>query len=84
MNPSVSQPVSESVPSPYGPFAHDSASHAAHIAWQLCDQVQRHEAIAQAAYFRARHRGFEPGHELEDWLAAEGEVDSELAIGPRL
>jgi hypothetical protein len=30
-----------------------------------------HERIAQAAYYRAESRGFAPGHELEDWLAAE-------------
>lgn len=40
----------------------------------------RHELIAQAAYFRAQHRGFEPGHELEDWQAAEAEVDMLLHI----
>ena len=38
----------------------------------------RHELIAQAAYFRALRRGFEPGHELEDWQAAESEIDSAL------
>jgi|GEM_PF-4369329 len=32
--------------------------------------------IAVCAYYKAHARGFEPGHELEDWLAAE----SELAI----
>jgi hypothetical protein len=31
--------------------------------------------IAEAAFFRAEKRGFEPGHEMEDWLAAEAEVD---------
>ena len=30
--------------------------------------------IAEAAYFRAKQRGFEPGHELEDWIEAESEV----------
>jgi hypothetical protein len=30
--------------------------------------------IATAAYFHAERRGFEPGHELEDWLAAEQQV----------
>ena len=30
--------------------------------------------IAQAAYFRAEKRGFTPGCELDDWLAAEAEV----------
>jgi hypothetical protein len=35
---------------------------------QLC------EAVAEAAYYRAEHRGFAPGHELEDWLAAQEEI----------
>jgi hypothetical protein len=30
--------------------------------------------IAEAAYFRAKERNFEPGHELEDWVEAESEV----------
>ena len=30
--------------------------------------------IAEAAYYRAKERGFEPGHELEDWIQAESEV----------
>ena len=30
--------------------------------------------IQEAAYFRALRRGFVPGHEFEDWLAAEAEV----------
>jgi hypothetical protein len=32
--------------------------------------------IATAAYFCAQQRGFEPGHELEDWLQAEQQVRS--------
>jgi hypothetical protein len=38
--------------------------------------------IAERAYFRALKRGFLPGHELEDWLAAETEVD-QLVEAPR-
>jgi hypothetical protein len=30
--------------------------------------------IAEAAYYKAQARGFEPGHEVEDWFAAEAEV----------
>ena len=30
--------------------------------------------ISQAAYFRAQRRGFAPGHEVDDWIAAEQEV----------
>jgi hypothetical protein len=33
----------------------------------------REESIAEIAYFRAMKRGFAPGHELEDWIAAEME-----------
>lgn len=33
-----------------------------------------HEAIARAAYFLAEARGFEPGHDLEDWFAAEQQL----------
>ena len=37
---------------------------------------------AERAYFRAERRGFAPGHELEDWLAAEREVAALLAESP--
>jgi hypothetical protein len=39
--------------------------------------------IAEAAYYRAVQRGFEPGHELEDWYAAENEIDTQLARSER-
>ena len=32
------------------------------------------QLIAQAAYYNAEARGFAPGHELDDWVAAEAEV----------
>lgn len=35
----------------------------------------REARIAEAAYWRAERRGFAPGHELDDWLSAEREVD---------
>jgi hypothetical protein len=35
----------------------------------------REALIATAAYYRAEKRGFAPGYEQEDWLAAEREVD---------
>ena len=40
------------------------------------DEVQRR--IAVAAYYRAEQRGFAPGHELDDWYAAEAEVRRKL------
>jgi hypothetical protein len=39
---------------------------------------ERARMIAEAAYYLAERRGFAPGHELEDWLAAEAEIDREL------
>jgi hypothetical protein len=39
----------------------------------------RRTLIEKAAYLKAQHRGFAPGHELEDWLAAENEVEQRLA-----
>ncbi len=38
----------------------------------------RRGMIAEAAYLRAERRGFVPGYELEDWIAAESEVDALL------
>jgi hypothetical protein len=40
----------------------------------------RHQLIAEKAYLRAEGRGFLPGHETEDWLAAEAEVDALLKV----
>jgi hypothetical protein len=39
---------------------------------------ERYQLIAVAAYRRAEQRGFTPGAELEDWLAAEAEIDGML------
>jgi hypothetical protein len=41
-----------------------------------------HLMIQTAAYFLAQDRGFLPGHELNDWLAAEELIGQALA-GPR-
>lgn len=38
-----------------------------------------HDRIAELAYFKAEARGFEAGHEIEDWLAAEYEVRGEAS-----
>jgi hypothetical protein len=43
----------------------------------MCEAAQRHALIAEAAYLRAEQRHFEPGHEVEDWLAAESAIDVE-------
>ena len=33
-----------------------------------------HTRIAEAAYYKAEHRGFAPGYDLANWLEAEQEV----------
>jgi len=37
------------------------------------NEADRDSRIAVAAYYKALARGFEPGNELSDWLAAEAE-----------
>ena len=38
-----------------------------------------HHRIQVAAYFRAERRGFTPGHALDDWLAAERELEEGIS-----
>lgn len=45
------------------------------------DPERRTAMISEAAYYFAESRGFEPGHELDDWLAAQEQIDAALAIG---
>ena len=33
--------------------------------------------IAVRAYYKAEARGYEPGHEIQDWLEAEAEIKAE-------
>ena len=37
--------------------------------------------ISEAAYYRAEQRGFQPGAETDDWLAAEAEIAARLRNG---
>ncbi len=37
-----------------------------------------YERIALRAYYRAQARGFAPGAEVEDWVAAEAEIKSSI------
>jgi len=44
---------------------------------------ERERMIREAAYYRAERRGFAPGDEMSDWLAAESEVLELIEIKPR-
>ena len=49
--------------------------------------AQRQAWIAEAAYYRAERRSFEGGCPIEDWLAAEREIDPSApqpATAPRV
>ena len=54
----------------HSPAAAEDAPEAALSA----EDRERWEMIAAAAYFRAEKRGFAPGNEIDDWLAAEREI----------
>jgi hypothetical protein len=43
---------------------------------------QRLSMIAEAAYLKAEKRGFAGGNPVDDWLAAESEVDTLLSSHP--
>jgi hypothetical protein len=45
---------------------------------ELVPASLRHDMISLAAYYRSAERNFATGYELEDWLAAEREVDATL------
>ena len=59
-----------------------SAKRAA-VARPVITPDMRRGMIAEAAYLRAERRGFAPGYENEDWLAAEAEVDRLLSADLR-
>jgi hypothetical protein len=46
---------------------------------ELETNIDLNARIAEMAYFKAEQRGFAPGHELDDWCAAEQEIN----ISPR-
>jgi len=66
-----SEQVSSAAPRPIDirPYRHPAA-----LGW-------REPMIRRAAYLRALKRGFQPGREIEDWLAAEAEIDHLIGCG---
>lgn len=63
----ITQPQSNDTRSP-------TESYSQTLAEASPNEADRLHMIAEAAYYRAEHRGFESGHELDDWLAAEAEI----------
>lgn len=61
--------------------APSSAQQEAVDAAQVAPDDPRQQAIRQAAYAQFEARGCVYGHELEDWLKAEAEVDAQVQRG---
>jgi len=50
----------------------------------IVSEDERRRMIERAAYLRAERRHFEAGHEADDWMAAEAEVNDRLLHARRL
>jgi len=74
-------PRAKSPPSPAAVKAKKKAPAAADC--PALSPEQRHAMIATAAYFRAERRSFVGAAEVDDWLAAEAEIDRTLAAACR-
>jgi hypothetical protein len=59
---------------PSKPLARATASHQTQLSPE-----KLHELVAVAAYYHAEQRQFAPGLELDDWLAAEAEIQQRMA-----
>ena len=55
-------------------------SFASHARAEISAEELR-KLIAEAAYYRAKRRGFAPGYEVEDWIQAEAEVRERIGTG---
>lgn len=49
------------------------------VSGETIDPAHRYVMIAEAAFFIAEARGFNPSQEFDDWLAAEREIDQRLS-----
>jgi hypothetical protein len=47
-----------------------------HAVHNIVGGGDRQQRIATAAYYRAEHRDFNSGDEIQDWLEAEAEIDN--------
>lgn len=78
--PASATPAATSKPAPARRVAKPKAPKGAAAVPQKVqvDENTRRGMIAESAYLRAERRGFAPGGEEEDWIAAEKEVDALL------
>jgi hypothetical protein len=77
-NPADPVPVTDAAAARRAPRGRKSSAETP-VRAQLTPEARR-ALVAETAYLRAERRGFAPGHETEDWLAAEAEVDALLKV----
>jgi hypothetical protein len=70
----------ETPPTPPGPTLRKPRTVIPPVLRPAVTPEERRAMIAEKAYLLAERRGFAPGGETEDWLAAETEVDALLRI----
>jgi hypothetical protein len=58
----------------YGGYMSEEYQFNCNIAEGITDTTEFKAMVEERAFFKAQKRGFEPGHELEDWLEAEREI----------
>jgi hypothetical protein len=75
VTPKVSAPRKPRKPAPAAEPPGKTNGVATHVSISADD---RHQRIAVTAYFLAEARGFEPGHDHEDWYTAERLIGSAL------
>ena len=51
---------------------------------QSISEDEYRRMVAEAAYYRAMHRGFNGGDPLDDWLVAEREINRSLPVSARV
>jgi hypothetical protein len=61
--------------------ASETAGRAAADAKTALSNEDIYRLIAEAAYFKATARGFEPGGEVRDWIEAEAEIRQRIESG---
>jgi hypothetical protein len=74
--PAVTEPAVKPTPAKGKTVTRKKTVEAVPEATRLSPGDDREERVRIAAYLRAERRGFVPGYELEDWLAAEAEVSA--------
>jgi hypothetical protein len=61
--------------------SHNSTNSTKHLVGKKAEEAWDDEIrsrIVERAYYKAEARGYEPGHEIQDWVEAEAEIQAEV------